>query len=309
MPRAVRASEPRRGGSERADVDVCGSDRRRRPRCGDRRRPQDPVQGGLRGETDRLDARRLADPLRRDSVVGVYYPPLAIRQVRELCRYRASLVRMRTACKQRLHALLPRQGVPAPGATDLFGRAGQQWLATLTLPGYAGQSLAGHRHWLAALTHGVLAVTAEVERVATTDPIVQALDGIIGIGPVLALMIRAEIGVIERFPDAAHLASYAGLVPRVEQTGARCYYGRMTRHGSPWLRWALVEAAIHRPRRRDDLGRWATRIALQKGRLKARVAVAIGSVRRFFASGRARRDLSPRRSSRHFMTFPLEVHP
>lgn len=231
-------------------------------------------KAGYAAKTDRLDARRLADALRRDSVVGVYYPPLAIRQVRELCRYRAGVVRMRTACKQRLHALLLRQGVPAPRATDLFGRAGQQWLATLTLPGYAGQSLAGHRHWLAALTHDVVAVTAEVERVATTDPIVQALDGIIGIGPVLALMIRAEIGVIERFPDAAHLASYAGLVPRVEQTGARCYYGRITRQGSPWLRWALVEAAIHRPRRRDDLGRWATRIALHKGRLKARVAVA-----------------------------------
>jgi len=75
-----------------------------------------------------------------------------------------------------LPAWLLRQGVPAPRATDLFGRAGQPWLATLTLPGYAGQGLAGHRHWLAALTHDVEAVTAEVERVATIDPIVRRPD-------------------------------------------------------------------------------------------------------------------------------------
>lgn len=158
--------------------------------------------------------------------------------------------------------------------TDLFGRAGQRWLATLTLPGYAGQRVVGHRQWLDALTQEIATVTAEVERLAVSDPIVHALDAIIGLGPVLALMIRAEIGQIARFPDAAHLASYAGVVPRVTQSGARCYDGRITRHGSPWLRWALVEAAIHRPRRRDELGRWAARIAIQKGRLKARVAVA-----------------------------------
>jgi transposase len=104
--------------------------------------------------------------------------------------------------------------------------------------------------------------------------VVTALDGIAGIGPVLGMMIRAEIGEIDRFPDAAHLASYAGLVPRVEQSGGRCYYGPITRAGSPWLRWALVEAAIHRARQRDEIGRWARRLTMVKGPLKARIAVA-----------------------------------
>jgi transposase len=95
-----------------------------------------------------------------------------------------------------------------------------------------------------------------------------------GIGPILALMIRAEIGVLERFPSAGHLASYAGLVPRVEASAGRMRYGRITRRGSPWLRWALIEAAIHGPRRRDRIGRWSRRLALRKGALKARVAIA-----------------------------------
>lgn len=232
------------------------------------------LKAGYAAKTDRLDARRLADAVRRDSVVGVYYPPAGIRELRELCRYRASLVRLRTAVKQRLHALLLRHGVTPPRCTDLFGVAGGRWLGALTLPGYAGQSLAGHRTLLEHLAADVDRVSAEVTAVAQHDAVVQTLDRIVGIGPVLGLMIRAEIGTITRFPTAAHLASYAGIVPRVEQTGSRCYYGPITRQGSPWLRWALVEAAIHRPRRADEVGRWAARIAREKGRLTARVAVA-----------------------------------
>src|SRR6187455_1698621 len=61
----------------------------------------DPVKtrlkAGYAAKTDRLDARRLADALRRDSVVGIYYPPIAIRELRELCRSRHALVQVRTA--------------------------------------------------------------------------------------------------------------------------------------------------------------------------------------------------------------------
>jgi transposase len=91
---------------------------------------------------------------------------------------------------------------------------------------------------------------------------------------VLALLIRAEVGDMGRFPTAGHLASYAGLVPRVDASAGRYRYGRITRRGSPWLRWALVEAALHGPRRQDPTGRWARRLAIRKGALKARVACA-----------------------------------
>ena len=70
------------------------------------------------------------------------------------------------------------------------------------------------------------------------------------------------------------MASYAGLVPRVERSGGRQWSGRITKTGSPWLRWALIEAAIHQFRRQDPLGRWARQLALRKWMLKARVAVA-----------------------------------
>lgn len=85
------------------------------------------LKAGYAAKTDRLDARRLADALRRDSVVGIYYPPPAIRDLRELCRYRCHLARLQASLKQRIHALLLRQGVTLPGVRDLLvgeGRIG-----------------------------------------------------------------------------------------------------------------------------------------------------------------------------------------
>jgi transposase len=236
----------------------------------------DPVKtrlkAGYAAKTDRLDARRLADALRRDSVVGIYYPPVAIRELRELCRSRQAVVQVRTSLVNRLRAVLLRQGV-----VDRRGLArtkNDHWLAALALPPRATESVAVLQRLLVAVRAEAAAATARVHAAAAADPIAVALQQIPGIGPVLALMIRAEIGVINRFPTPGHLASYAGLVVSVEASATRVRYGRITRRGSPWLRWALIEAAMVGPKRTDAIGRWGRRLALRKGALKARVALA-----------------------------------
>lgn len=228
------------------------------------------LKAGYAAKTDRLDARRLADALRRDSVVGIYFPPLPIREVRELCRGRHTLVQTRTRLVQRLRATLLRHGIVEPR------RLVQQdaVLDTLELPPRAAASVASLRRVLALVRAELRRVDREVLTLAKTDPIAVALQHLPGIGPRLALMIRAEIGDVRRFPTPAHLASYAGLVPRVDASAGRYRYGRITRRGSPWLRWALVEAAMHAADRRDSVGRWARRLAIRKGALKARVACA-----------------------------------
>jgi transposase len=232
------------------------------------------LRAGYAAKTDRLDARRLADALRRDSVVAVYYPPPAIRQLRELCRYRATLVRVRTALKQRIHALLVRQGLTPPRRADLFGVGGRRWLASVTLASWADESFRGLLALYETLETQLAPVEATVRRLAQADPIARALDAVPGVGAVLGLMIRAEVGDITRFARPAQLASYAGVVPRITQSGSRCYHGPITKDGSPWLRWALIEAAMHGPRRPDRVGRWARQLAVRKGALKARAAVA-----------------------------------
>jgi transposase len=236
----------------------------------------DPVKtklkAGYAAKTDRLDARRLADALRRDSVVGIYYPPLAIRELRELCRQRLALVQVRTAVINRLRAVLLRQGLS--DARRLATTAHDEWLEALVLPPRAAASVAGLRQVLAIVRTQTQRLDTEVQHAAARDPIATALQQLRGIGPVLALTIRAEIGDIGRFATPGQLASYAGLVPRVDASAGRIRYGRITRRGSPWLRWAFVEAAVHGTRRTDRVGRWGRGLAMRKGVLKARVALA-----------------------------------
>jgi transposase len=230
------------------------------------------LKAGYAAKTDRLDARRLADALRRDSVVGIYYPPVAIRELRELCRYRHAIVQVRTALINRLRAVLLRQGVV--DRRRLARTRSDAWLEQLSLPPRAAASLAGLRRLLTMVRAEVAQTDREVLAAASRDPIAQQLQAIPGLGPVLSLMVRAEVGALQRFPTPGHLASYAGLVPCVDNSARRIRYGRITRRGSPWLRWALVEAAIHGTRRRDRIGRWGRGLAVRKGALKARIALA-----------------------------------
>lgn len=232
------------------------------------------LKAGFAAKTDRLDARRLADALRRESVVSIYVPPPAVRELREICRSRHQVIRLRTRASQMIRALLLRSGVADVPVTRVHSARGLAWLEAVTLPPAAHASLQRLRRLLGTIQTEALEAEQRVATAAAGDPIAQALDALVGIGPVLALTIRAEVGDITRFARSAQLASYAGLVPRVDASADRYRTGRITRDGSPWLRWALVEAAMHATRRSDAVGRWARQLAVRKGRLTARVALA-----------------------------------
>jgi transposase len=232
------------------------------------------LKAGHAAKTDRLDARRLADAVRRGSVVGVYVPPPAIRELREECRGRHQVVRLRTRVVQMLRALLLRTGVEDAPMRRLYSPRGLAWLGQVALPPAATQTCQQLTALLRAIQAAVELAETRVRTRATQDPIAQALDALVGIGPVLAVTLRAEIGDIQRFRGGPQLASYAGLVPRVHQSAGHGYVGRITRDGAPWVRWALVEAALHAVRRPDAVGRWARRLQVRKGVAKARVALA-----------------------------------
>jgi transposase len=256
------------------------------------------LKAGYAAKTDRLDARRLADALRRQSVVAIYVPPPAVRELRELTRAHRTLVRVSTGLKQRLHALVLRQRLCAPPVSDLFGGEGRAWLRTVALPPRASQA----RTLLLTLWEQVAtherALRAEIEQLAAADPDVRAIDALPGIGAVLGTVIRAEVGDVTRFRTGGALASYAGLVPRVVSSGGRTRYGRITRTGSPYLRWALIEAAIHAPRRSDGVGRWTRKLAVRKNALLARTAAARRLCDDVVTAWRARRASSPPVSAR-----------
>jgi transposase len=230
------------------------------------------LKAGFAAKTDRLDARRLADALRRDSVTSIYVPPPAIRELREVCRGRHQLVRWRTRLAQMIRALLLRCDAGEPPGTRLYATRALAWLAAVQLPSDSDRTLRRLERLYRAIHADAQAADAEVRQRAAADPIAVALAGLVGMGPVLALTVRAEIGDVTRFARGAALACYAGLVPRVDSSADRIYHGRITRDGSPWLRWALVEMARHAIKRQDAVGRWARRLAVRKGLYKARVA-------------------------------------
>ncbi|WP_197084983.1 transposase [Saccharothrix sp. ST-888] len=94
-----------------------------------------------------------------------------------------------------------------------------------------------------------------------------------GVGPTLAAVLTAEIGEVDRFSDAAHLCSWAGMTPRHRESDTKVHRGRITKQGSPLVRWAAIEAV-----QRIPSGSWltSTRAAIteRRGRNIATVAVA-----------------------------------
>lgn len=232
------------------------------------------LKAGFAAKTDRLDARRLADALRRDSVVSIYIPPPAIRELRDVCRGRHQLVRVRTRLTQMIRALLLRSDAADPPTNRWYSPRSLTWLAQVQLAGEADMTLRRLERVFRAVHEEACAADRHVTARAAGDPVARALAAMTGIGPVRALTIRAEVGEIARFQRGAQLASYAGLVPDVDWSADRRYTGRITRAGSPWLRYVLVQAATNAMRRTDARGRWARRLALHKGVNKARVALA-----------------------------------
>ena len=112
---------------------------------------------------------------------------------------------------------------------------------------------------------------------------VELLTTIPGVGAYSALLIYAEIGDVGRFPNAERLASYAGLVPGVEQSGSVVRRRGITRRGNPLLRWILVEAVWSHLRCAGDtcLTRFYRRIAWRKGGgARARKQAAVATARK-----------------------------
>ena len=93
------------------------------------------------------------------------------------------------------------------------------------------------------LERRIAPLEAELAPLAREDPRAQLLATIPGVGVLLSLTIAAEIGEVSRFRSAGKLVGYAGLAPRVSQSGERSSTGALSKAGPRTLRWAAVEAA------------------------------------------------------------------
>jgi transposase len=230
--------------------------------------------GAGRVKNDAVDAATLAHLLRTNLLPEAWIAPPEVRELRRLVRMRASLVRIRSRLKCQVHALCADAGIPIP-VSDLFGVRGRDLLATLELPPVSAGRLAACLRLIDDCAREIIAADREIVRAFKGDDRVRRLLPIPGIGLLTAATIIAEVGDVGRFPSANHLASWAGLTPTERSSADHVRRGHISKQGSRWLRWAMVEAATKIGSSRSaQLHRFADPIAERRGAKIARVALA-----------------------------------
>src|SRR5215203_2298842 len=224
-------------------------------------------------KTDKVDARVLAELCRRDLVPELWLPSLEDRALRERLRRRMHLVRTRTAARNRIFGLLTQFGLRVsyrrlrgPGAIELLEGRGvpEVWRA----------SIAELVELAEEMDRRIDPIDCELAPLARSDERVRLLRTMPGIGPLLGLTFAAEIGEVSRFRSPGKLIGYAGLAPRVSQSGERSATGALSKAGSRTLRWAAVEAANQAWRPANPWHGHYLRVSARHGKNPAKSAVA-----------------------------------
>ena len=264
-----------------------------------------------RPKTDRLDAVWLCKVAERGMLRPSFVPPADIRRLRNFTRYRADLVGVRTAEKNRVEKQLEDACIKlSVVASDIFGVSGREMLAALiggerdpkVLAGLARsrmrikipqlqEAFAGlrlgtfddhHRFMVSrmlarvdAANADIAALDAQIEvHLAPFADAAERLDEIPGVGPEVAAVLIAEIGLdMSRFSTPAHLASWAKFAPGVNCSAGKTKGNGSTGHGNRYLARVLGEAALGAGRTDTFLGARYRRLARRRGKKKAIVAV------------------------------------
>jgi transposase len=259
-----------------------------------------------RPKTDKLDAVWLAKVAERGMCRPSLVHPRPVRELRDLTRYRRSLIRERTAEKQRVEKLLEDAQIKLTSvASNIFGVSGRQMLAAMLagqddpavlasmahgrmrakIPqlreALAGNFTAHHAFLLQMMLDRIDSLTARIEEVtarieeqiAPCARAVEQLDEIAGAGATSAQELIAEIGIdMSRFPAAGHLVSWAKFAP-IDRSSAGKPKGSSTGKGNPWLAATLGEIIAAAARTDTFLGERYHRIARRRGKRRAIVAV------------------------------------
>lgn len=261
-----------------------------------------------RPKTDRLDAVWLAKLAERQMLRPSFVPPPPIRRLRDLTRYRSALTAERTAQKNRVEKVLEDAQIKVSVvATDIFGVSGRAMMAALiagerdpaVLAGLAraqlrrkigpleeaftGRFTDHHAFLLDRMLRRIDTLSADIAdldiriegEVAPFAAQVAVLDEIAGVGPRIARVLIAEIGVdMTRFPTPGHLTSWARMAPRTRESAHRTKGNASTGNGDRYLAAALGEAAMAAGRTPTFLGERYRRLARRRGKQRAIVATA-----------------------------------
>jgi len=258
-------------------------------------------------KTDRIDAARIAEYLQYGLLSGSFVPPKPVRQLREVTRMRVHVQRDRNRVICRIGRLLETVNIKLSSvASDIVGKSGMAMLRALAEGQNRPELLADralghlrskipalvlalegrpdeHFRWmlrglldkLDALDKEVATIDLELrQRLSDNDDLLERLATIPGVDRVVAQAVLAEVGDLSAFPDAAHLASWAGLCPGNAESAGKRFSGR-TRKGNRYLRRILTQSAWAASHRKDSfLQSFYFRIAHRRGNKKALIALA-----------------------------------
>ena len=258
-----------------------------------------------RPETDKLDSVWLAKVAERGMCAPSLVHPKPIRQLRDLTRYRRTLIRERAREKQRLEKILEDAQIKLSAVvSDLFGVSGRVMIEALIAGQRSPWALArlargtlrnktrileealtghfdGHHAFLCqmmldridGLSAQIQALDAKIEQaIAPSARQVTQLDEIAGVGTTSAQELIAEIGVgMSRFPTAGHLVSWAKFAP-IDYSSAGKKKGGSTGKGNPWIGGTLGEIVIGASAPHTFLAERYRRLARRRGKKRAIVA-------------------------------------
>lgn len=200
-----------------------------------------------RNKTDALDAVGLAYLLKDGRLPEVWIPSSELLDLRGLMRSRLALRQKQSAMKCRVVSALNRYGLKENREMkeDLFAGKGRIQLGVMIqrLPKSTRLATAAEWDWIDECERHIFKLEDSIARQLKVDARIKLVASLPGVGRVLSATILLEIGEVSRFPSAAHLASYAGLVPRVFASGGKSRNGPTPNDCNHYLKWAFVEAA------------------------------------------------------------------
>jgi transposase len=178
-------------------------------------------------KSDKVDSRAIAELVRLDALPQSYMSSPDIAALREKVRRRAFLVRQRAKLMAKVRSVLAYEGIKPPDGCGLFTRKGVDWLRSLGL-----EPVDCYLRVMEPLNFEIRRLSLDLKGLAGLDEDVKLLMTIPGIGYYTALLVKAEIGDVNRFKSGDHLCSYAGLVPSTHSSGG------VERHGKAWWDYA-----------------------------------------------------------------------
>ena len=233
---------------------------------------RDPGRDGAQAEDGPAGRGASAALLREDRFPRIWVPSLEERDVRQLLVHRHKQVQARTRVKNQLQAMALSQGVQKK--RKLWTRSGAGGVGEVGVAALRGRTAEAIAAGAGQLEAEIERLNRRVEEEVGQRPAAVKLQTHPGVGPVTALAMVLTLGPAERFPSGKQVGSYFGLIPSEHSSGGEQKLGHISKQGSSFLRFLLVEAGQTAARYDAELGRFYRRLAVRKHRALAKVAVA-----------------------------------